>query len=306
MKFTYNPDKDIPNLTGKVILLTGGTAGVGKEAVLELAKHSPKHIYFTGRNAQAAEAVITACKSASSNLTFISCDQTSLSSVSQAAKLFLQKSENQLDILICNAGVMAIPPGVSKDGYEIQFAINHLAHALLIKLCLPALLKAAEEKGDARIVSVTSLGFKSAPKEGIIFKDLKTSQESFGWSAKFILYGQSKLANVLYASHLAKLYPKLTVTSIHPGLILGTNLTDQMGWFDRTLIRVVSLHLPRIKMQEGAYNTLWAATSIDKNLQTGGIYEPVGKVVEGTKQSEDETLEEALWEWTKKELETYS
>ena len=153
---------------------------MGKEAILELAKHSPKHIYFTGRNSEAAEAVIAECKSFSSNITFISCDQSSLGSVSEAAKSFLEKSANQLDILICNAGVMAVPPGVSKDGYEIQFAINHLAHALFIKLCLPALLKAADEKGDARIVSVTSLGFKAAPKQGIIFKDLKSSQGNLG------------------------------------------------------------------------------------------------------------------------------
>lgn len=296
-----------------------GTAGVGKEAILELAKHNPKHIYFTGRNVEAAEAIITSCKSASRNITFITCDQASLSSVSQASKDFLQKSGNQLDILICNAGVMAIPPGVSKDGYEIQFAINHLAHALLIKLCLPALLRASEEKGDARIVTVTSLGFNAAPKDGIIFKDLKTSQENLGklsfdrslwgvtqltaysgWSAKFLLYAQSKLANVLYATHLAKLYPMLTVTSIHPGLIAGTSLTHHMGFFDRALIKVVNLHLPRITLQEGAFNTLWAATSRDKSLKTGGIYEPVGKVIEGTKQSENEPLEKELWEWTER------
>ena len=133
-----------------------------------------------------------------------------------------------------------------------------------------------------------------------------TANISSGWSAKFVLYGQSKLANVLYASHLAKLYPKLTVTSIHPGLILGTNLTHQMGWFDRTLIKVVNLHLTRITMKEGAYNTLWAATSMNKNLKSGGIYEPVGKVVEGSKQSEDVSLEKALWEWTEKVLKPYS
>lgn len=302
-----------------------GTAGVGKEAILELAKHNPKHIYFTGRNTQAADYVIASCKSASSNITFISCDQTSLSSVSQAAKTFLEKSGNELDILACNAGVMAIPTGVSKDGYEIQFAVNHLAHALLIKLCLPVLLRAADEKGDARIVSVTSLGFKAAPKEGIIFKDLKTSQENLGnfpsktlqsavaklttlsgWSAKFLLYAQSKLANVLYASHLAKLYPQLTVTSIHPGLIAGSSLTRHMGFFDRTLIKVVNLHLPRITLKAGAYNTLWAATSKDKSLKSGGVYEPVGKVIEGTKLSEDEALEMKLWEWTQKQLETVS
>jgi hypothetical protein len=79
-----------------------------------------------------------------------------------------------------------------------------------------------------------------------------------------------------------------------------------MGFFDRTLIKVVNLHLPRITLQEGAYNTLWAATSKDESLKSGGLYEPVGKVIEGTKLSEDEELERELWEWTQKELETYS
>jgi NAD(P)-dependent dehydrogenase (short-subunit alcohol dehydrogenase family) len=157
------------------LTLQPGTSGVGKEAVVQLAKHNPKHIYFTGRNAQAAETTITETRATSPNVTFIARDQTSLSSVSQAAKSFLEKSGNQLDVLICNASVMAMPPGVSKDSYEIQFAINHLAHALLMKLCLPVLQKSANEKGDARIVSLISLGFRSAPKAGIIFKDLKTS-----------------------------------------------------------------------------------------------------------------------------------
>jgi NAD(P)-dependent dehydrogenase (short-subunit alcohol dehydrogenase family) len=150
---------------------------------VQLAKHNPKHIYFTGRNSQAAEAVIAESKGGSARVTFIACDLDSLSSVSEAAKNFLEKSGNQLDVLICNAGVMAVPPGVSKDGYEIQFAVNHLAHALLMKICLSALQKAADEKGDARIVSLTSLGFKSAPKAGIIFKDLKSSQKNLGESS---------------------------------------------------------------------------------------------------------------------------
>jgi NAD(P)-dependent dehydrogenase (short-subunit alcohol dehydrogenase family) len=146
-----------------------------KSTVIQLAKHNPKHI-----NARAAEAVITKTKSTSTNVSFTPCDMNSLSSVSQAAKSFLQRSGNQLDVLICNAGLMVVPPGVSKDGYEIQFAVSHLAHALLMKLCLHALQRAADEKRDARIVSLTSLGFRSAPKAGIIFKDLKSSQENLG------------------------------------------------------------------------------------------------------------------------------
>lgn len=157
-------------------MLSIGTSGIGKETIVQLAKHGPKHIYFTGRNGKAADAVVAETKTTLPNITFIPCDQSSLDSVYHAAKNFLEQSGNRLDVLICNAGVMAIPPAVSKDGYEIQFAINHLAHALLVKLCLPALQKSA----DGRIISVTSLAFKSAPAAGIVFKDLKSSQENIG------------------------------------------------------------------------------------------------------------------------------
>jgi hypothetical protein len=78
-----------------------------------------------------------------------------------------------------------------------------------------------------------------------------------------------------------------------------------MGLLDRTLIKVVTFHLPRITLQEGAYNTLWAATSHDEGLKSGGNYEPVGKVIKGTKLSEDEVLENKLWDWTERQLEAY-
>ncbi|KAF8849112.1 NAD(P)-binding protein [Acephala macrosclerotiorum] len=322
MVFKYNPDTDIPDLSGKVFLLTGGTAGVGKEAIIQLAKHSPKHIYFTGRNTKAADALIAEVKPFSSNLTFIPVDQTSLASVSAGAKSFLERSGNELDVLICNAGVMAIPPGTSKDGYEIQFAVNHLAHALLIKLLLPALEKTKTEKGDARIVSVTSMAFKSPPKHGIEFKDLKTDMHaSLGWATKWMCYGQSKLANVLYASQLAIQYPTITTIAIHPGLIWNTGLGDHLSMLDKVIIRGATLNLKRITPKEGGYNTLWAATmkggekvmksgekvmkSGEKVMKSGAVYEPVGKPVSPTKLSADEGLQKELWEWTERELAAY-
>ncbi|CZR59372.1 related to oxidoreductase, short-chain dehydrogenase/reductase family [Phialocephala subalpina] len=309
MVFKYNPDTDIPDLSGKVFLVTGGTAGVGKEAIIQLAKHSPKHIYFTGRNQKAADALVSEIKPFSSDLTFIPMDQTSLSSVSAGAKSFLEKSDNELDVLICNAGVMAVPPGTSKDGYEIQFAVNHLAHALLIKLCLPALEKAKREKGDARIVSVTSLAFKSPPKHGIEFKDLKTDMHaSLGWTTKWMCYGQSKLANILFASQLAVHHPGITTIAIHPGVIFNTSLGNHLSMLDKVIIRGATLNLTRITLKEGGYNTLWAATikGDERVMKTGGVYEPVGKPVIPTKLSADEGLQKELWEWTEKELAAYN
>lgn len=77
---------------------------------------------------------------------------------------------------------MGVPPAVSEDGYEVQFAVNHMAHALMIKLCLPALQKTVSEKGDARIVVLTSMAFRNAP--GIDFERLRTDYADQGKSSK--------------------------------------------------------------------------------------------------------------------------
>jgi NAD(P)-dependent dehydrogenase (short-subunit alcohol dehydrogenase family) len=158
----------------KLIILTG-TSGLGQETIMELVKHNPKQIFFTGRNAASAETVLVKTKEYFTDVVFVPCDQTDLKSVASAAKTILEKSNDQIDAVICNAGVMAIPLGVSKDGYEIQFAINHLSHALLIRYFLPALQRAVKERGDARIVSLTSLAFKSPLEGGLLLKHMKSN-----------------------------------------------------------------------------------------------------------------------------------
>ncbi|KAK2804718.1 hypothetical protein FQN50_006456 [Emmonsiellopsis sp. PD_5] len=275
------------------------------------------------------------------NLTYIPCDQSSLSSVASAAKTFLEKSQNRLDLLICNAGIMIVPLAVSKDGYEIQFAVNHMAHALLIRLCLPA-LRAAGGKG--RIVSLTSMGFNLA--KGIKFETLRSNQADVGMffcpslvpssltsfkhasqllnnptsllfslgnfvSAPYILYNQSKLANILYASELARRYPEITSTAIHPGVILDTKLASHMNWFGFLMIKIGTRNLLHLETPEGAYNTLWSATAPlgddgkDRKLVSGGLYGPVGQVIPHTKASEDGKLAGELWEWTEKAIEEF-
>jgi NAD(P)-dependent dehydrogenase (short-subunit alcohol dehydrogenase family) len=87
---------------------------------------------------------------------------------------------------------MALPPALTKDGYELQFGTNHLGHALIIKQLLPTLLKIA----GARIVSFSSLGFMLHPTGGILFNGLKTPQ-SLGFMGSWTRYGQSKLANIV-------------------------------------------------------------------------------------------------------------
>lgn len=164
-----------------------GTSGLGAASIKALAKHNPEHIYFSGRNSNAAQSLITQIKDEIRfvNLTFIKMDFTSLASVKAAVQDF---THSRLDLLMCNAGIMAVPPGLSKDGYEIQFATNHLGHAMLIQQLLPVLNRTAETPGsDVRIVCLTSEGWKGHPKDGVTFSELKTTQDRFMGS--WVRYG---------------------------------------------------------------------------------------------------------------------
>ena len=117
---------------------------MGKNAILAIARHNPEHIYLGGRNASKCAVAIEEIKSAVPNaaVTFLECDLGSLTSVANAAAIFKAQS-SRLDIIMCNAGILDVPFGLTSDGYEVRFGTNHPGHALLIKLLLPTLLQTA-------------------------------------------------------------------------------------------------------------------------------------------------------------------
>ena len=197
---------------------------------------------------------------------------------------------------------MAVPPALTKDGYEIQFGTNHLGHALLIKHLIPVMLSTAKDYGDARIVCLGSTAFSLAPKDGITFKDLHTTMDT-GMAASWMRYGQSKLANILYGSQLAQHYPELSVVVIHPGVI-NTSLVSSLGLVNKMIVRLTNIGQMSTP-EEGVQNTLWAATTEKKSLQSGAYYEPVAKLGKHSKLSKDEGLAVRLWDWTQKELEKH-
>jgi NAD(P)-dependent dehydrogenase (short-subunit alcohol dehydrogenase family) len=229
---------------------------------------------------------------------------TNLPSVKACAEKFLAQS-NRLDVLMANAGIMAVDAALTEDGYEVQFQVNHLAHALLMKMLLPTLRStAALPDGDARVISLSSLAHDLAPKMGIDFATLKTEQSHLGGlipGAKWSRYGQSKLANMLYAQELAKHYPKITSVSIHPGFIItdlysGSSMLTMLP----ALIRSIGQRIP---VSQGHYNQTWAATCPKEQLKNGEYYVPMATLGERkTKQANDVKLAEELWNWTEKEL----
>ena len=161
-----------------------------------------------------------------------------------------------------------------------------------MKHLLPIMLYTSDTYGDARIVSLTSEGMRGAPSGGIRFETLQTKQEfAFG---RWFRYGQSKLANILYGSEIARRYPTISVAVVHPGII-KTELVTSLGFADRLLINVTTIG-KILTPEQGVHNQLWAATADKKALQIG----------KPSKYSQDAKLASKLFEWTQSQLEGHN
>ncbi len=247
---------------------------------------------------------------------------TNLSSVRAAAETFLAQ-QSRLDILIANAGVMALPPGLTSDGYELQFGINHLANTALLLHLLPTLSQTADsdENADVRFVALTSLGYKAHSVSGIDFGSLRSTQENLEPMGTWSRYAQSKLANILTAHELGRRFPKITSVAVHPGVV-KTGLVTELGFWQRLLVYVTNPG-GMISARQGCFNTLWAATGRDVRERMAGskekrcavtgfvcakaggraaLFEPVGVPNVGDEMCWDEELSRTLWEWTEKQV----
>jgi len=299
----FSPTKDIPDLSGKAILVTGGTAGLGKKTVLNLVAHNPGHIYISGRNANAANTIIETVKKShpNTNVTFIPCDLSSFDSITTAAKDIVAKTP-RLDVLMCNAGIMQVPEALTREGYETQFGTNHMGHALLIKHLQPLLDKTQKDHGEARIIINTSTATIFAANAGIQYNTIKKPSGGFsGFLGGWKRYGQSKLANQMYAAELARQYPNITSVSVHPGVI-NTDLLKNLTLAQRAFLYVGTFR-ERMSLEDGVKNQLWAATTKGGNLTNGAYYAPISKKEVAKGKGSDKVAQEELWKWTQKEME---
>ena len=296
---SFDPQKDIPSLEGKVILVTGGTNGLGKQSVLEYARHRPREIWLAARNLERAQAAADEVRSSvpDASIKLLELDLASLESVKSAARKVTEEAD-RLDILALNAGIMATSPGLTKDGYEEQFGTNHIGHALLTKLLIRVLDKTTKLPGtDVRVVSLSSYGHNYVPRKGIEFDSLKTDAASIGPAVR---YGQSKLANVLFVRQLAREHPQFTSVAVHPGLVhtnLGAGATG-LNWVLRFLIGYS--HIVTTSVEQGVRNQLWA--SVAGGVKSGEYYEPVGVSGKASAYGKDDELAKRLWDWTGEEL----
>ncbi|RYP91188.1 hypothetical protein DL770_002665 [Monosporascus sp. CRB-9-2] len=310
----FNVDRDIPDLSGKIVLVTGGNNGLGKESVRQLAKHNAK-VYMGARSEQKANEAIAEIKKEVPNadIAFLELDLASFDSIKKAAQQFVGEND-RLDILMNNAGIMATPPGLTKDGYEIQFGTNHVGHALLTRLLMPLLEKtAAGANSDVRVINLTSNGQEwFAPPSGLLLEDAKTDMDSLGRWAR---YGHSKLANIYFTKGLAKHYPQIKSVAVHPGGAntgladgitgLGTKLFLDRHSSPKVIILVTPLegllHMAKMvfpDVSKGARNQLWASTARREEVGSGRVYYPVAKEHPGRPLMNDHEKVDQLWEWT--------
>ncbi len=291
-------DTNIPNLDGKTAVITGANSGIGYEAARLLAlkgAHVTLAVRNTVKGSKAAREIRSAVPQA--DLEVMALDLADLASVRSFAALFTA-GHDRLDMLVNNAGVMAIPRRETADGFEMQFGTNHLGHFALTGLLLPLLLRTP----NARVVTVSS----GVHRMGRInFDDLQGQHRYSRWGA----YGQSKLANLLFTyelqRRLAAAGNSVISVAAHPGYA-ATNL--QYGGSDRTgtslQARVMDV-LNKVVAQSaemGALPTVYAAAS--PAVQGGDYIGPRGPAeqrgwpvkVQSSGRSHDRSVAARLWQ----------
>jgi len=219
--------KDLGDLTGKTFLITGGTSGIGKEAALELAR-AGAHVTITARNAAKGAAVVA--EIAKERVDFKLLDLADLSSVKSFAKEFTKP----VDVLILNAGIMATPFSLTKDGFELQMGTNHLGHFALAGLL--------HKQVGSRIVAVSSQMHRAARVSGISVDELRNRARGIGAYNPWSAYALSKLANLLFIHEFERrsnrnswnieavaAHPGYAATGLINGSTNGESVQDRAG-----------------------------------------------------------------------------
>lgn len=299
---TFFPATDIPSLSGKVIIVTGGNQGLGKTCITHLARHNPARIYLGARSASKAEDAITQIRAEvpGAVVEHLQLDLANLGSVRDAARSVLEK-EKRLDILMNNAGIMCLPHAVTADGFELTFGTNHLGPELLTQLLLPLMHKTAAGGADVRVVNLTSVAHNFSVSGGLQLEKCTTDMKD---TNNFWLYGQSKLANVLYTKELAKRNPEICIVAVHPGRV-GTEVTtkyyEEKTWITWVQQNVID-RMTVTSIEEGVKNQLWAATGKKEEVVSGTYYEPIAVAGKDSKLAKNAQLQSKLWDWTQEQF----
>ncbi|CAG7849106.1 SubName: Full=Related to Oxidoreductase, short-chain dehydrogenase {ECO:0000313/EMBL:CCA71095.1} [Serendipita indica DSM 11827] len=329
----FTPD-DVPDLSGRVAIVTGGNRSIGLETVYMLLRKNC-NVWIAGRSQSGfdeAKKILETRqdinKEMLERLHFQKLDLSGMKNAQLSAQEFARNNPSRLDIVIGNAGIsMQRSDELSSDGYELTMQTNHFGHFSFIITLLPLLTKTAKEHGDVRVVMTTSDAYAYATN-GIDFESLTRPTMQTGMRAltdQFARYGASKLANMLFARELdrgwatplRKQGAMAYVDCAHPGAILNTGLGSsgsggQLPGVINLALRV-SGKFAGFSALEGAMTQVWVATTPDlKDKDHGKYYVPVtnwrGRYVSSeekapdTKWATDDELAAKLWKYSEDAL----
>ncbi|KAH7176440.1 daunorubicin C-13 ketoreductase [Dactylonectria macrodidyma] len=324
MTKTWNPRSDMPDMKGKVAVVTGGNSGIGLHTVKHLASKGAK-VYFTARSEAKATYTIDYVLSNSPGVSkdrviWLSMDLGDISSVKHAVEE-LKEKEQTIDILVNNAGLATNKFETTEAGWEMVLAVCHVGHFVFTNGILPLLKRAAAKKNaDVRIVTVSSSVhyFFFPPKYEF---DLTTPafltgtlpydpwQWRYLWKHMFTVdmmrYSLAKLANFLFAQELQRRLDEegssIISLSAHPGSVKSPNALDIFAGPMKLL-----MHRVMLSEDEGSFTILFAATAKDVRERPdefkGKYVEPVGVVKPGHVVGKDEKQVQGLWDTTTNEV----
>jgi NAD(P)-dependent dehydrogenase (short-subunit alcohol dehydrogenase family) len=284
--------RDIPDQTGKVFVITGANSGLGLEAAKVLAQRGAHLVMAVRRpDAGAQAAAMIRTETPGAEVTVEACDLANLDSIAKCADR-LASTVGRIDVVVNNAGIMAVRRGVTADGHERQLGTNHLGHFALTGHLLPLLL----ESENGRVVTVSS----DMHRFGRIDPANLNGERYRRWGA----YGRSKLANLLFAYELDRRSraagAALSSVACHPGYA-ATNLQSRAAREEGKSERFWRFgHLFAQSASDGALPTLRAAT--DTEAAGGSYFGPAGRrggpatVVRSSARSHDTAVAEKLWE----------
>jgi len=277
-------------MTGKIAIVTGANSGMGLATTIELAKMGAHVIMACRSQSRGAVALQEAQqKSNDSRIELMTLDLGDFNSIRAFASDFKAKHD-RLDVLVNNAGVVALKRELTKDGYEAMLGVNHLGHFLLTN----ELLEHLQHARQGRVVNVSS----GAHKVGKIHFDDLNLAKGFNVAKG---YAQSKLANILFTKELARrLQPtRVTVNALHPGAVstsIGVNRDTGFGKAVHKLLRPFFL-----TPLEGARTAIYLASSPEVEHVTGEYYIKC-KPAKITERAKDPKLAARLWEWSEQQV----
>ncbi|EJT98037.1 daunorubicin C-13 ketoreductase [Dacryopinax primogenitus] len=315
----WNPVTDIPDLTGRVAIVTGANIGLGYQTALQLANHGAT-VYLTTRSEAKALDTIKRLEEANPSLTdsgrlrWLELDLTLVHNAKAAAEEFLKK-EARLDILVNNAGQMAADFEVTAEGLSHIMASDHVSPFAFTTALLPLLEKTARlPDADVRVVTISSIQHSYAPTSTKFvtpadFRDMCGPEESVNSSIlqQTARYGQAKLANILFARELQRRWdaagiPGISI-SLHPGVVHTAGAERVARSFGAGILwPLVTLFI--MTPPQGAITQLFAATSPDvrQNVEKykGQYLVPYGSVATPSAMARREGLAEELWNLSEK------